>query len=115
MPLMKFLKKNFPYNGRRMAVGQELEVESRFVPLLRRFKIAELVAQPSVQTSPPPPKQPEVAPVEATHAEIVPNPVESTVVENPSDVAVVAKADVIEGEPIEEKDLEQYQTREMTA
>ena len=112
MPMMRFLKKNFPYNGHRMIVGQEAEVESRFVPLLRRFKIAELMENPSVQPKPPPPKQPEIAiETNALNLDQMKVSMES---ENQPDVSVEAVAETSADES-EEKDIARYDTKDMAA
>jgi hypothetical protein len=132
MPLMKFDKKFPYYRGRPVAAGDTIDVESRFVRVLQHLKVASPVAAAAAVGAV---AERDVArrttPVATPVAEGVAVPTQGTIVppeqqpvEQPPQVEA-QQPDVVAADPVvkvegvddedKEKDVGQYETREMTA
>jgi hypothetical protein len=100
MPRMKFVRKHV-YNSRPCQVGEEVEVEDRFVKILQHLRVAELTSsKPAAKRGRPPKNSVEVvAPVVESSPRIVEEVMDET----------VAPADAPN-----QRDPHSYETRDMT-
>ena len=126
MPKMTFTRKQV-YDSRPCKVGDEVEVEDRFVAILRHLNVAQLskvsstvaprgrgrppkvvAPPPVVAVEPPPVVVVEPPPAEIDQAPIVfPSPIEQR--------DAVAMAAEEEKRKTRQRDMRYYQTRDMTA